>query len=129
MAESASPAKSGYGTSAGNDVLVGGAGANTFIVKAGEGNDVIYGWNSQDQIQLAGTSFKTFADVQAAMHQSGPDVVLQLDPSETLTFRGVTPASFTAGQVLLPLDRSKLGAQTFDDEFNSFQKYNFSNNT
>jgi len=113
----------------GNDVLVGGAGANTFMVKAGEGNDVIYGWNSVDQIQLAGTSFKSFADVQAAMTQKGNDIVLQLDPSETLTFRNTTLASFQAKQVLLPLDRSKLGALTFSDDFNSLQLYNFSTNT
>ncbi|HEX3699439.1 MAG TPA: family 16 glycosylhydrolase, partial [Phenylobacterium sp.] len=110
----------------GNDVLVGGSGADTFMVKAGEGNDVIYGWNAADQVQLIGTSFKSFADVQAAMKQVGSDVVLQLDPSETLTFRNVTPASFSASQMLLPLDRTKLGAISFDDEFNSFQKYDFS---
>jgi beta-glucanase (GH16 family) len=117
-----------YGA-AGNDVLVGGAAAQTFMVKAGEGNDVVYGWNSSDQIQLIGTAFKSFADVQGAMHQSGSDVILQLDPSETLTFRNTTLGSFSANQMLVSLDRSKLGALTFDDEFNSFQKYDFSTNT
>jgi beta-glucanase (GH16 family) len=117
-----------YGA-AGNDVLVGGTGANTFMVKAGEGNDVVYGWNSSDQIQLIGTAFKSFADVQGAMHQSGSDVILQLDPSETLTFRNTTLGSFTSNQMLVSLDRSKLGALTFDDEFNSFQKYDFSTNS
>ncbi|HEV2533397.1 family 16 glycosylhydrolase, partial [Phenylobacterium sp.] len=113
----------------GNDVLVGGAGANTFMVKAGEGNDVIYGWQSKDQIQLAGAAFKTFADVQAAMTQKGADVSLQIDANEVLIFRNTTPSSFTSSQFLLPLDRTKLGPQTFNDDFNTFQVYNFSNNT
>ncbi|MDE2487267.1 MAG: family 16 glycosylhydrolase, partial [Alphaproteobacteria bacterium] len=124
----ADPGETLYG-GGGNDVLVGGAGPDTFMVKVGEGNDVVYNWNAGDQIQLIGTSFHSFADVQAAMTQVGPDVVLQLDPNETLTFRGVTPAAFTAQQMLLPLDRSTLGPMTFDDEFNSFQKYDFSTNT
>ena len=110
----------------GNDVLVGGGASDLFIIKAGEGNDVIYNWNAADQVQLGGTAFKSFSDVQAAMVQVGPDVKLQLDPSEVLIFRNTTPASFAAGQLLLPLDRSKLGAMTFDDEFNSLNLYNFS---
>jgi beta-glucanase (GH16 family)/Ca2+-binding RTX toxin-like protein len=53
------------------------------------------------------------------MTQQGPDVVIKLSPSESLTVRNVTPASFVDRQFLLPLDTSKLGAMTFDDEFNS----------
>ena len=55
------------------------------------------------------------------MTQSGPDTILHLSSSETLTFRNITPSQFTDGQFLAPLDTTKLGAMTFDDEFNSLQ--------
>jgi Ca2+-binding RTX toxin-like protein len=65
----------------GDDVLVGGAGADTFLVRAGEGSDVIYGWNPSDQLKLVGYNFPTPAAVMAAMTQVGPDVVVRLSPA------------------------------------------------
>ena len=107
----------------GNDVLVGSpTQRTTFQVKIGEGNDVIYNWNGNSQLQLLNApGFKTAADVRAQMTQSGPDTVLHLSSTETLTFRGITPAQFTDRQFMGALDTSKLGALTFDDEFNSLQ--------
>lgn len=113
----------------GNDVLVGGLGADFFVAAAGEGNDVIYGWNAKDAIRLPGTSFANFQQVVAAMKQVGPDVVLQIDPNDTLTIRNTTISSFTASNFLLKFDPSVLGAMTFDDEFNSLNLYNFSTGT
>jgi beta-glucanase (GH16 family) len=112
---------------AGNDVLVGGFGKNAFGVEAGNGNDVIYNFHTnQDTVRMPGTGFTSFAQVEAAMTQVGSDVVLQLDPTETLTFRGTTVSSFQASDFLLPLDRSLLGSLTFDDEFNSLNLFDFS---
>ena len=109
----------------GNDVLVGSATQRTsFMVRAGEGSDVIYNWNGNDQLQLTGYNLTTAAAIRGAMTQSGADTVLQLSSSETLTFRGVTPAAFVDRQFLLPLDTSKLGAMTFDDEFNILNVFN-----
>ncbi|RAK58446.1 hypothetical protein DJ021_00845 [Phenylobacterium hankyongense] len=109
---------------AGNDVLVGPATQKgTFIVKAGEGNDVIYNWNGNDQVQLLGYNFTTASQIRGAMTQQGSDVVLALPTGESLTFRGTTVAAFNNNQFLLPLDTSKLGAMTFDDEFNSLSLY------
>jgi beta-glucanase (GH16 family) len=106
----------------GNDVLVGGFGRNTFGVDAGNGNDVIYNFHTwQDAVRFTGTGFSTFAQVHAAMTQVGNDVVLQIDPSETLTFRDVQVSDFTAKNFLLPLDAGQLGGLTFDDEFNSLK--------
>jgi beta-glucanase (GH16 family) len=105
---------------AGNDVLVGGFGKNNFGVSAGNGNDVIYNFHPwYDTVRMPGTSFTSFSQVQAAMTQVGSDVVLQLDPSETLTFRGLSVGDFQASDFLLPLDASKLGGLTFGDDFNS----------
>ncbi|MDB5466928.1 MAG: exsH [Phenylobacterium sp.] len=110
---------------AGDDVLVGGPSQkSTFIVKAGEGSDVIYNWNGNDQVQLLGYGFNTAAQIRGAMTQQGADTVLALPNGESLTFRGVTPGAFADRQFLLPLDTSKLGAMTFADEFNSLQVYN-----
>jgi len=109
----------------GNDVLVGSTTQRTtFVEAAGEGNDVIYNWNGNSQLQLQGFGFTTAAQIRGAMSQSGPDVVLNLSPSQTLTIRGVTPAAFADRQFLLPLDTSKFGAMTFDDEFNSLNLAN-----
>lgn len=115
---------------AGNDVLVGGFGQNSFQAAAGNGSDVIYNFHaSQDIVRMPGTSFTSFAQIQAAMTQVGSDVVLQMDSSESLTFRDVNVSDFQASNFLLPLDVSKLGALTFDDEFNTLQTLDYSTGT
>jgi beta-glucanase (GH16 family)/Ca2+-binding RTX toxin-like protein len=114
---------------AGNDVLVGGSGNATFEESADQGSDVIYGWHAGDQIQLLGTSFTDFSQIQAAMTQVGSDTVIQIDPNDTLTIRDTSPSTFTAASFLEPLDTSQLGALTFDDEFNNLNLYNPSTNT
>ena len=63
------------------------------------------------------------------MTQQGSDVVIQEAPNETLTVRDVTTSQLTASSFLSPLDTSKLGAMTFDDEFNTLNTYNPSTNT
>ncbi|HEY8571475.1 Calx-beta domain-containing protein [Phenylobacterium sp.] len=104
----------------GDDVMVGAKTAKTtFVVKAGEGSDVIYNWQGNDQLQLWGYGFNSAADIRGAMTQVGGDVVLKLSTTETLTFRGTTLGSFVDRQFLLPLDTTKLGAITFEDNFNA----------
>ena len=109
---------------AGDDVLAGAGEGTSYIVATGQGDDVIYGFAGSDTVRLIGSAFRSFADVQAAMRPSGSDVVLQIDPSETLTIRNVTTSQLASRNFLLPLDRSKLGAVTFSDDFNSLQLYN-----
>ncbi|WP_395671748.1 Calx-beta domain-containing protein [Phenylobacterium sp.] len=112
---------------AGDDVLVGGAiQKTTFMVRAGEGSDVIYNWNGNSQLQLWGYGLDTAAEIRGAMTQRGADVVLKLSDTETLTFRDETLASFQDRQFLLPLDKSLLGDLTFHDEFDSLQTYDHS---
>jgi beta-glucanase (GH16 family) len=106
----------------GDDVLVGSATQRTtFMVKAGEGSDVIYNWNPNSQLQLLNYGLNTAADIRSHMTQQGADVLLSLGNGETLTFRGATLGAFADRQFLLPLDRSKLGAVTFSDDFNALQ--------
>jgi beta-glucanase (GH16 family)/Ca2+-binding RTX toxin-like protein len=113
----------------GDDVLVGGFGRENFLVRVGEGSDVIYGWHGGDEVRILGGNFATFDQVRAAMRQEGADAVLQISASETLTFRNTQVGSFQADDFLLPLDRSKLGGLTFGDEFNSLQLYDFTYGT
>ncbi len=109
----------------GADVLVGSVDQRTtFLVRAGEGSDVIYNWQPNAQLRLVGYDLRTAADVRGAMSASGPDTILRLSASETLTFRGVSPADFSDRQLLLPLDVAKLGGLTFADEFNDLQILN-----
>lgn len=114
---------------AGNDVLVGGFANDDFIVKAGEGNDVIYGFHAGDTIRLVSPALTSFQAVQSAMSQSGSDVVIRISGSEQLIIRSASVGQFTAHDFLLPLNRGQLGGQTLDDEFNSFQPYNFQTHT
>jgi beta-glucanase (GH16 family) len=110
----------------GDDVLAGGTGRSTFMVRAGEGSDVIYNWGTNSQLQLQGYGLTTAAQIRGAMTQQGQDVLLNLGGGETLTFRGVGMSAFTDRQFLTPLDTSKLGALTFSDEFNTLQVYDHS---
>jgi beta-glucanase (GH16 family) len=108
----------------GDDVLVGATTDKcTFVIRAGEGSDVIYNWNGNSQLQLLGYGFNTAAEIRGAMSQQGNDVVLKFNNGEQLIFRDETLASFQDRQFLLPLDRSQLGAITFQDEFNSLNIY------
>jgi Ca2+-binding RTX toxin-like protein len=113
----------------GDDVLVGGFGNDSFIVKAGEGNDVIYGFHAGDTIRLISPGLTNFQQVQAAMTQVGADVSIRISSAEQLIVRNASVGQLSAQDFLLSLDRSKLGAVTLDDEFNSFQPYNFQTHT
>ncbi|MGZ6017626.1 MAG: family 16 glycosylhydrolase [Phenylobacterium sp.] len=117
-----------YGA-AGNNVLVGGAGTNTFVIDNSVGTDAIYNWHSGDKIRLtAGSPLQTFAQVQAAMTQQGSDVVID-NGTHDVVIRNTTVAQFTAADFALSLDASKLGALTFDDEFNSLSLFNGTSGT
>jgi Ca2+-binding RTX toxin-like protein len=82
-----------------NDLFVGGAGQDVFVITPGGGNDVIADFNpgpfTHDTVQFVGTSFTSFDDVKAAMSQHGTDVWLDLGKGETLTFMNVDMNNFT----------------------------------
>ncbi|HTJ58723.1 MAG TPA: family 16 glycosylhydrolase [Devosiaceae bacterium] len=110
----------------GDDILVGGGGHDMFVIANGEGSDVITdfsaGITDQDRVRLDGFSFKSFADIKAAMHQVGTDVVLNLDSDQTLAFRNANLGDFSAKNFALPINTSGM-SMTFDDEFNDFSRY------
>ena len=110
---------------AGNDVLVGGLGQNNIGFESG--HDVVYNFHAAtDTVRMPQSGFTSFAQIQAAMSQVGPDVLLTVDSGDSITFRGVNISDFQPRDFLLPLDRSLLGPLTFDDEFSSLQLFDFS---
>jgi serralysin len=112
----------------GQDVLVGGGGADTFIIVKGSGNDVICNFTTQDTVRLT-AGFTTFDQVQAHMIQAGADVKLDLGGSDGLIFRNLTINQFTAANFQLQMDTSKLGPETFHEEFNGpLSLWNAANN-
>jgi beta-glucanase (GH16 family) len=106
----------------GNDILVGGSGNDTFVVSAGDGEEEIQnfrpGINSGDVVQLSGFPFSSFADVQAAMTQVGPDTALNLGNGQSITFDNTTIGSFDASNFDLPFSPADM-TMTFDDAFNA----------
>jgi Ca2+-binding RTX toxin-like protein len=105
----------------GDDVLTGGLGADVFHFDLGSGHDVITDFNSAegDKIRLANYPFHSFTDVQAAMTQSGSDVILQLSQTDAVKILNHQVSDFHASDFILPIDTSKLQL-TYDDEFNTF---------
>jgi beta-glucanase (GH16 family)/Ca2+-binding RTX toxin-like protein len=111
----------------GDDVLVGAAvQRTTFIVRAGEGSDVIYNWNGNSQLQLHGYGISTAAQARSVMRQEGPDIVFRFGNGETLTVRNFDLGLVQDRQFLLPLDASKLGALTFEDNFDTLSIWDHS---
>uniref|UniRef100_UPI0015775080 glycoside hydrolase family 16 protein n=1 Tax=Sphingomonas bacterium TaxID=1895847 RepID=UPI0015775080 len=107
----------GYG---GDDVLVGGPGADVFRIERGNGSDVIVGFApGTDKLRLAGVALTSFAQVTAAARQVGRDTVIAIGGGETVTLRDVALPALSAGDVQLPIDLSAM-TPTFRDEFDAF---------
>jgi Ca2+-binding RTX toxin-like protein len=107
----------------GNDVLIGGDGADTFIVSAGNGSDVIADFTSGvDQIRLGGYGITSFGQIKSIATQSGADTVLSFSNGEKLVLRGVNASNLTTNDFTYQLDTSKLKL-SFSDDFNSLSLY------
>jgi serralysin len=101
----------------GQDVLIGGAGADVFIVRKGEGNDALQDFNAaEDKVRLS-AGLTDFSQVKARLVQQGLDVKLDLGGGDALVFRDMTPGQLTAANFQLELDHSKLGVRSFTEDF------------
>jgi Ca2+-binding RTX toxin-like protein len=82
---------------AGNDTLNGGNGDDTFVFAPGFGNDVIQTFGdvagNQDVIEVARAMFTEYAALQAAMVQSGANVVISDGVGDVLTVQGTSVAA------------------------------------
>jgi beta-glucanase (GH16 family) len=102
---------------AGQDVLVGGPAADTFLVVKGQGSDAIYNFDPGHDVLRLSAGLTSFAQVQQRLAQVGSDVRLDLGDGEGVVFRNLSAGQLTAQNFQLQLDTSKLGALTFHDEF------------
>jgi Ca2+-binding RTX toxin-like protein len=111
----------------GDDVIVSFGKNDTFLFEQGSGKDVVYNFHAgatdSDVARLTGYGFNSFADVTAAMTQTGADVTLKLSANDLIQFKNTTVAAFTADNFQLGIDPSKLKL-TFADEFDSLSLQN-----
>ena len=113
----------------GNDVLIGGTGADTFFHKAGEGMDKIVDFTTGvDTLRLSGSGLTSFESIKAKMVQVGSDVVIKLGTNDSVTLTNHLISDFTANDITGSLNTSKLKL-TFADEFNSLNLYNGTSGT
>ena len=88
----------------GNDSLWGGNGSDTFIYGAGDGKDIIYGFGSDDLLQITG-------DVTASYNRSKNSVAFKVDTgSVTLKNFGAT-TTFHVNDTTYRLSGGKLTAK------------------
>lgn len=86
----------------GANIFTGGAGADEFIFRAGFGQDRITDFAiGTDTVRFASGLFANFADILARAVQSGSDVVITLDASNTLTLSDVQLANLTANDFVI----------------------------
>ncbi|ADL02579.1 M10 family metallopeptidase C-terminal domain-containing protein [Brevundimonas subvibrioides] len=83
---------------AGNDILTGGAGVDQFWHLAGGGHDRITDFfpSIGEVIVLSQSQFANFAAVQAAMTQSGTDLIITISGSQSLTLSNVFVSQLNA---------------------------------
>ena len=104
----------------GNDVVVANSGDDTIVMQPGYGHQVIYNFNpTSDVVRLSNFGIDSFSIVQKDMTQVGQDVVLTIDPSDSVIFRDTTISELSANNFELPINLSS-SKLTFDDEFNTF---------
>lgn len=109
----------------GDDVLIGGGGRDTFVVRQGDGSDVIMDFETGkhgDTVALADFGFENFAAVKSALHQVGSDAILDLGDGSILTFRNSQTADFSANNFSLGVDTASL-VETFNDDFNELDRF------
>ncbi|WP_420383937.1 beta strand repeat-containing protein [Novosphingobium sp.] len=86
-------------TGGAGDTLDGGAGADTFAFGAGFGHETVNNFaatgSAHDVVQFATAQFADWAHLLGATTQQGSDVLITLDPDNSVTLKNVALASFT----------------------------------
>lgn len=107
----------------GDDLMIGSpSGNDRFVVDASNGGSAVIEnfVYATDVLQLS--NFTQFAGanlqtVEAAMTQSGGNVILTLNATQSVTFVGATIAQFIASDFAVPAAPPPAAKPTFDDEF------------
>ncbi|TPI51519.1 calcium-binding protein, partial [Mesorhizobium sp. B3-1-8] len=86
----------------GDDTLNGGSGIDTFVFQPSFGNDTINGYTASgtnaDLISIDHSVFADWAHLLAASTQSGSDVLITADPSDSILLKNVSLASLQQSQ-------------------------------
>lgn len=92
---------------AGDDVLVGGTGADIFKITAGNGSDAIVNFKpSSDVVKLQGYGITSFDQLMAGAVQNGSDVQFTFANGEKLVLRDVNLSNLSAYDFGLPVATS-----------------------
>ncbi|AMJ62031.1 GH12 family glycosyl hydrolase domain-containing protein [Bosea sp. PAMC 26642] len=93
----------------GDDVLVGGSGADLFRVTAGNGSDAIMNFKpGHDVIQLNNYGVSSFSQLKSLAAQSGSDVVFSFANGEKLVVRDVALSTLAANDFGMKPDAAPL---------------------
>ncbi len=87
----------------GDDYLDLGSGNDTVVYATGEGHDTIRGFGTDDILQLTGVMFENFAALQNRLTVAGTDVVLKINSTQSITFRGATLGQFSTANILFTI--------------------------
>ncbi|KQT85082.1 type I secretion C-terminal target domain-containing protein [Aurantimonas sp. Leaf443] len=80
----------------GDDLIVTGGGADRIVYAAGDGNDTVRGFGSDDVLQLSGFKFPAFADLQKRLISIGTDTLVDLGAGQSVILQGVKASTLTA---------------------------------
>jgi len=108
-----------------DDVLIGGGGRDIFVIRPGDGSDIIMDFQTGqrgDTVDLSGFGFENFADLKANLYQVGSDTILDLGDGTIMSFRNSQATSFSANNFSLGVDTASL-VQTFSDDFSDFDRF------
>ena len=78
----------------GRDCLVGGAGPDVFVLKKGDGNDVVQDFNAAEGDRIFIDDHVTYA-----ITQSGGDTVITLAGGDTMVLAGINAATFNTAWI------------------------------
>ena len=104
---------------AGNDLLIGGTSTDRFVFDANNGADRILDFAAPEVIEINGSSFTSFADIQAAMvdNAAGNFVTITISAGNTIRIDGVQSSDLRASNFELDgtgVASSKTSAPTAD---------------
>lgn len=79
-----------------NDTLTGGPGNDTYAFGASWGSETVNGFAASDVLQFSSTVFADWTHLLGASAQSGSDVVITLDATDTITLKNVLLGNLTS---------------------------------
>lgn len=84
----------------GNDIITGGGGNDVFVVRPGDGADIITDFAAKgasvDVLRLEQYGYASFSDIKSRISQVGANTVIRLSDTDTITLRNVVVTDLSA---------------------------------